>query len=246
MVLRCGKNVFQFFFSEMFSDDEILAGFFVEHNRLLEHTSRTADLMQMITDSLPEDKKKMSDLLIDRPGILGIMIHLDMLLSTHLREGLKLHSKLMKHKAYQEFIKELSPENKAILQVIEEQCSEFEEKKGFLFRNLKPVRDIFTHYDVKKASEWYQVKKRDEQKKPVVPQSIDFPKHIFGVGNNFEKSVCESKIIFSEDSIVGFGNLRETTNLAGALMRSSELFIRWCLRRYRIPDNRPVNWWITK
>ena len=236
------RNSYEFFFSELFSGDELELGYTVELMRIASHIKVFHRILSSfsIPDDLDENEAVMLEIELE-----PLQIFIFNFAAAQLRESLKLFGKFMKLPFYLELKDDFDNEQKIMVTILENYANEFNEKKGLLYKTLIPLRNKIYHYDAKGASEWVKyVMETEKDEKPNF-QTISIDRLDFGPGHQYDNHLF-SKYLFWGNQ--GFDTLLKTQkeiweinqHLLDFVISITEIL----MKRGNIPSDRPHDWFM--
>lgn len=124
--------------------------------------------------------------------------------AAQLRESLKLFWNFSKTQFFQEIMQELSEEERTVIDVLIHLNEGHDEKKGFQWEVLEPVRNLMFHYLHEEAIPWIdKIKSMEREPKPSY-QSVNLENCDFGLGKEYDKDIYSKYLFWGSDGFKSF------------------------------------------
>ncbi|MFT4326481.1 MAG: hypothetical protein ACMXYK_03185 [Candidatus Woesearchaeota archaeon] len=178
-----------FFLSECKKTSEEDLAFLIELMRASQHVKDIFKLMTKFdTEGLNEDEEM--EFNIENDSLMTLILNVS---AAQLREAIKVYFKFSKKSIYTELCKLV--EDKKNLEQFHILFKEYDDKKGYIYETLEPIRNSIFHYLPSEALEWVKAAKLEEiQRKPRY-FFIDCEKYEFGPGLEYDSHIY-AKFLF--------------------------------------------------
>lgn len=234
------EKSYHFFLSELKNINESDLSNVIELMRASQHIK---DLQKLMLSLNPQDMDEISEIKywFENDSLLTLILNLS---AAQLREALKIFWIFTGTEFFNSIKDDLSNDQKKEIDSMIQYTSEYNQKKGFIFDILKPMRNSIFHYSPDKVVSWIEkIKDMESDRKPCY-QSINLETYDFGPGKEYDKDIYSNYLFWGSD---GFNSLMESQNKVWDLqiqfLEATKIILTHLIKTENIPK-RKYGWFM--
>lgn len=227
------KDVYHFFLSELKNVEDDDLAMVIELMRSSQHIRDIMRLANRLDQVYSSESEEGELQMLEDESLITLILNIS---AAQLREALKIFWRFSGTDFFQIMKQELSVSESEIVEELITLNNEFDQKKGFIYEVLKPLRDCIFHYDYKEAVNWvHEMKDAELGKKPPF-HSVDLEKYYFGPGEEYDKEVYTNYLFWGSGGLESIMSSQlEVWDLQQKFLEVTKIIVEHLLKREEIP-----------
>ncbi|MCK4796419.1 MAG: hypothetical protein KAT05_03505 [Spirochaetes bacterium] len=238
--MKINKKSYEFFLSELFTGSEPEFGYIIELMRASGHITEIQKILFMISPPDSMDEDEVMEYEVEIESLLIFMFNIS---AAQLREVLLLFHNFRKLSFYAELKNDFNEEQKITAKVLEDYVNEYDDKKGLLYKILRPLRNKVFHYGQKEALEWGKNVMNNEKDEKPGNHYVSLDKFVFGPGLEYDSHLFSKYLFLGEQGVDSLMKAQiEIWQIHQHFLDFVRAMSEVLMKRAKIPSNRPFDW----
>jgi len=239
--LREYEKNYHFFLSELKGIQTKDLAFIVELMRCSQHIKDIQKLMVSLNPPSNINEEDEMIYWVENDSLITMILNIS---AAQLREALKLFWEFSETQFFQEIISELSEEEKKVIDILIHLNEGHDEKKGFQWEVLEPLRNLMFHYLPNEAIPWIdKVKGMESEPKPSY-QTVNIENCDFGPGKEYDKEIYSKYLFWGIDGFKSFMKAQQQLwEIQLNFLKSTSILVEAIFKKEKI-SKRKYGWFM--